>query len=94
MCLLKYFLMTGDTFIVSSLALTSEAGSKHVRPDGPADSESGSEFNLSRFVGSSGELSEGLERRFLVFGRRSSLPLNSGPPWEAVDPFLLLAGPP
>ena len=50
MCLLKYFLMRGDTFIVPSLALTSEAGSKHVRPDGPADSESGSKSNLSRFV--------------------------------------------
>ena len=52
MYLLKYFLMRGDTFIVPSLALTSEAGSKHVRPDGPADFESRSESNLSCFIGS------------------------------------------
>ena len=62
-------------------------------PDGPADSESRSESNLSRFVGSSAELFGGLGRRFPVLGR-SSLPQNAGPPWEAVDPFLLLAGPP
>ena len=66
MCLLKY-LMRGDTFIVPSLALTSEAGSKYVRLDGPADSELGSESKLSWFVGSSGELSGGLGRRFPIF---------------------------